>query len=106
MKRVLTPGRALRRPKVRAILLFLVAREDTAKSVREACRVSSQYSYESLHNLVSIGFVERLVEEGTVPAYRTSEKGVEALVRKGLLSPAVQAGGVKVAMTAEGVLHG
>lgn len=106
MKRVLTPSRALRRQKARAVLVFLVAREDTAKSVRDACKISVQYSYELLRGLRELGFVERLVEEGTTPAYKTSVQGVQALVRKGLISSVVQVEGVKVAAVAEGVLHG
>lgn len=81
----ITPGRALRRPKVKAVLVFLAGKETTARDVWKNVKISKWYCYTTLRGLKNAGIVDKVTEPGAYPAFKVSEKGIKLMQEKGVL---------------------
>jgi len=80
-----TPFKAIRRQSSRKILLMLVWGEYSPSEITRELKLSKRSTAYALSGLRKIGFVERLEEKGTRPAYRISELALNKLTEKRLL---------------------
>jgi hypothetical protein len=85
----ITPARALRRPKVKAVLKFLAFKEVTAREVWTEVKVSKWYCYVILRGLRNAGMVDRFHEPGVYPSFKASEKAILLMKEKGALNGTV-----------------